>query len=179
MIGERIRAKRGQRKLSLRQLAEVTGFTPSFLSQVERNLAMPSIMSLRKLAEALEVPIFYFLIDDGDEQKVVRRAERKVLNFPESHLTFELLSPGLNHKMEVITARLEPAAATCTRKLSHPGEECTLVVEGTMQIEVDDDVYVLEEGDSIYYFCSLPHRIVNISPDKDLVFVSAITPPNF
>lgn len=179
MIGERIRSKRTQRKLSLRQLAETTGFTPSFLSQIERNLAMPSIMSLRKLAEALEVPIFYFLIDDGDKELVVRKAERKVLNFPESHLTFELLTPGLNHKMEVITARLEPGAATCTCKLSHPGEECTLVVEGTMRIEIDEDVYTLEEGDSIYYFCSLPHRIVNVSQDRDLVFVSAITPPNF
>jgi len=179
VLGDRIRAKRIQRGLSLRQLAEATGFTPSFLSQVERSLAMPSIMSLRKLGEALEVPIFYFLLDDGEGQRVVRRSERKVLNFPESHLTFELLTPGLNHKMEMITARLEPGAATCDRKLSHPGEECVLVIEGTMQIEVDDDVYVLEEGDSIYYFSSLPHRIVNISPDKDLVFVSAITPPNF
>ncbi len=179
MLGNKIRAKRLQRKFSLRQLAEATGFTASFLSQIERNLAMPSIMSLRKLAEALEVPIFYFLLDDGEGQLVVRKSERKILNFPESHLTFELLTPGLNHKIEMITARLEPGAATCDRKLSHPGEECTLVLEGTMQIEVDEDVYILEEGDSIYYLCSLPHRIVNISADKDLVFVSAITPPNF
>jgi len=143
-----------------------------------RGLRGPTL-SLRKLAEALEVPIFYFLIDDGEGQLVVRKAERKVLNFPESHLTSELLTPGLNHKMELITARLEPCAATCDRKLSRPGEECTLVIEGTMQIEVDEETYVLEEGDSIYYFCSLPHRIVNISPDRDPVFVSAITPPNF
>ncbi len=179
MLGERIRSKRVQRNLSLRQLAETTGFTPSFLSQVERDLAMPSIMSLRKLAEALEVPIFFFLLDDGEEHMVVRKGDRKILNFPESHLTFELLTPGLNHKIELITARLEPGAATCDRKLSHPGEECTLVVSGTMRIEVDNSVHVLEEGDSIYYFCSLPHRIGNISPDKDLVFVSAITPPSF
>jgi len=168
-----------QRGYSLRQLAEVTGFTPSFLSQVERNLAMPSIMSLRKVAEALEVPIFYFLLDDGEEQRVVRKSERKVLNFPESHLTFELLTPGLNHTIEMITARLEPGAATCDRKLSHHGEECVLVVQGTMQIEVDEDVYILSEGDSIYYSSSLPHRIVNIDGNTDLVFVSAISPPNF
>lgn len=179
MIGEKIRGKRTQRGYSLRQLADSTGFTPSFLSQVERGLAMPSIMSLRKLAEALEVPIFYFLIDDGEERRVVRKNDRKVLNFPESHLTFELLTPGLNHKIEMITARLEPGAATCDRKLSHPGEECVLVVEGTMQIEIDEDIYILEEGDSIYYFSSIPHRIVNISDERDLVFISSITPPNF
>lgn len=179
MLGDKIRTKRAERDLSLRQLADLTGLTPSFLSQVERNLAEPSITSLRKLSEALEVPIFFFLLEDSGEGRVVRKHERKVLNFPESHLTFELLTPGLNQKMEVLMARLAPGASTCERAAGHMGEECVFVLSGTMQIAVGEDSYTLEAGDSIYYYASLPHRITNTGDRVDLVFISAIAPPNF
>ena len=179
MLGEKLRVKRTQRNLSLRQLAEQTDLTPSFLSQVERNLASPSITSLRRISAALGVPIFYFLLEDEAGKQVVRRDERKTLNFPESLLTFELLSPGLSHKMEVIMARLQPGHATCDRQLSHAGEECVVVLEGAMDIQIADENHHLAAGDSIYYLSSLPHRIVSTDKEKDLVFLSAITPPNF
>ena len=164
--------------MSLRSLAGMVSLTPSFLSQVERGLAEPSITSLRKVAEALDVPIFYFLLDTQEFSPVVRRGDRRVLNFPQSHLTYELLSPDLNRNLEVFMARLEPGATTCEEPLSHRGEECTVVLEGEMEIRVGTEVYRLNEGDSIYYFGTIPHKITSVG-EKDLVFVSAITPPAF
>ncbi|MGI6553308.1 MAG: cupin domain-containing protein [Clostridia bacterium] len=178
MLGDKIRAKRVEKNLSLKDLAEKVSLTASFLSQVERNLAEPSITSLRKIAEALEVPIFYFLLDDEHSSPVVRKNERKILKFPESHVVFELLSPDLNRQMEVMLARLEVGAVSCNEPLSHPGEECIFVLEGKMDIEIGEERYVLEEGDSIYYFAAIPHRITNIGKGE-LVFLSAITPPRF
>ena len=90
MLGERIRAKRKERGKSLSQLSALTGLTASFLSQVERDVTEPSITSLRKIAKALDVPIFYFLLDTEEYSPVVRSENRKVLKFPQSHLTFEL-----------------------------------------------------------------------------------------
>lgn len=178
MLGERIRKKRQERGLSLSQLALRTDLTASFLSQVERDLAEPSITSLRKIADALNVPIFYFLMDPRDHSPVVRRSERKVLNFPRSHLTFELLSPDLNRQMEVIMARLDPGTSTSEMPLPHPGEECVVVLEGKMVITIGEEEYELEQGDSIYYFSGIPHKITSVG-QKALVFVSAITPPAF
>lgn len=178
MIGQKIRKKRVEKGMSLRQLAEKTDLTPSFLSQVERDLAEPSITSLRKISEALDVPIFYFLLNSEEHNPVVRASERKILNFPRSHLTFELLSPDLNRKMEVITAKLSPGACTCEEPLGHQGEECTVVIEGKMLIIIGEEEYVLEPGDSVYYYASIPHKIVSIG-DKPLVFISSITPPAF
>ncbi len=164
--------------MSLREVAGKTGVSPSFLSLVERNMVEPSITTLRKIAAALETPIFYFLIDDQADNPVVRKAERKTLNFPESHLTFELLCPNLSGKIEMIMATLEPGASTVDEPRSHPGEECTVVLQGVMEIEVGGQRYNLGEGDSIYYICALPHKITNVG-DRDLVFISAITPPEF
>ena len=63
MLGERIRAIRKERGKSLSQLSALTGLTASFLSQGERDVSDPAITSLRKIAKALDVPIFYFLLD--------------------------------------------------------------------------------------------------------------------
>lgn len=178
MLGEKIRKKRIEKNMSLKELAEKIDLTASFLSQVERELAEPSITSLRKIAEALDVPIFYFLLDDEQHSPVVRKNQRKVLRFPQSHLTYELLSPDLNRQMEVLIGRLDPGAASGEADSTHPGEECILVLEGKMDIKIGEETYTLEEGDSIYYFASIPHFLYN-SGDKPLVFLSVITPPRF
>lgn len=178
MLGEKIRTKRMEKQLTLKELAEKTGVTQGFLSQVERDIADPSITSLRRIAHALNVPIFYFLIDDEKTNPVVRKNQRKVLRFPDSHLTFELLSPDLNRSIEMMKARLEPGAVTCDDPLTHPGEENIFIIQGQMKILIGEDVYILGEGDSIYYFSSIPHKIWSIGPE-DLVFISAITPPAF
>lgn len=177
-MGSRIRKKRKERGWSLKYLAKAIGKTPSFLSQVERNLAEPSITSLRDIASALEVPIFYFLLDAQSPSPVVRKDQRKIISFPGYQLTFELLSPSLNREMEIIEGRLEPGGMTCEEPLSHPGEEATLVLAGQMEIQVGSQHYVLNEGDCIYYYASVPHKITNIGKEE-LIFVSAITPPSF
>ncbi|HHU32397.1 MAG TPA: cupin domain-containing protein [Clostridia bacterium] len=178
MLGEKIRKKRIEKNLSLKDLAERIGLTASFLSQVERELAEPSITSLRKIAEALDVPIFYFLLDNDNHSPVVRKNNRKVLHFPSTKLTYELLSPDLNRQMEVLIARLEPGATGGEEDSTHPGEECILILEGKMKITIGEETYYLEEGDSIYYFASIPHSLKNHG-DGSLVFLSVITPPRF
>lgn len=178
MLGEKIRRKRMEKKITLRELADRVGLTQGFLSQVERGMTDPSITSLRRLAGALDVPIFYFLMDEEKSSPVVRRDSRQVLKFPASDLTFELLCPDLNRSIEMMMARLKPGAVTCEEPLAHPGEENIVVLQGNMKIQVGEEVYYLEEGDSIYYFSSIPHKIWSIG-GEDLVFISAITPPAF
>ena len=177
-LGNKIRKLRISKGLNLTAFAKKIGKTPSYLSQVERGMASPSITTLREISKALNVPIFYFLIDDKEQSAIVRKNERRVLQFPKSHLTYELLSPDVSHQIEMIRTRIEVGASTCSKPLSHEGEECTLVMEGKMEIQVGDEFFVLEEGDSIYYVASIPHKITSIG-DKDLIIISAITPTNF
>jgi len=178
MLGASIRAKRLAKEMSLRDVAEKTGLTASFLSQVERDLAEPSITSLRKIAEALGVPIFYFLLDTADQSPVVRSDSRKGLRLPESKLTYELLSPDLNRKIEMVMGRLAEGGATCDVPLTHPGEQCILVLEGQARVDVGTNGYYLNAGDSAYSLGSTPHRVLNVG-SGELVFVMAITPPVF
>lgn len=178
ILGETIRQKRKQHGLTLTQVAARVGLTTSFLSQLERGIVQPSITTLRKLSKALEVPIFFFLLDSKEHSPLVKRSERKKLIFPGSNLSFELLSPDLSRSIEMMLGTMEPGAVTCEEPLTHPGEECILVLKGRMRIDIGLQTFELEEGDSIYYYSDIPHKILSTG-DEDLVFVSAITPPAF
>lgn len=178
MLGNKIREKRKDVGITLRELATRTDLTPSFLSQIERDLAVPSITSLRKIAGVLGVPIFHFLMDSDGASPVVRRDARKKLVLPDSHLVYELLSPDLKRKMEVWMARLEPGASGSDSPMSHPADECILVIQGKLGIKLGDDDYVLEPGDSIYFDGAVPHLLTSVG-DEDLVFVSSVSPPVF
>ncbi|WP_105617447.1 cupin domain-containing protein [Vallitalea okinawensis] len=178
MLGEKIRQKRNEINMSMKELALKTGLTPGFISQVERELAEPSITSLRKIADALEVAVFYFFVDEVNDNRVVKKGERQSLKFPGSHLSYQLLSPDLNRQMEMFLASLEPGAITCEEPLSHKGEEVIHVLKGTMWIKIGKDEYTLQEGDTIYYFASIPHKIINTG-NEQLEFISTITPPQF
>lgn len=176
--GQKIREIRRQKRMSLKELAYRIDKTPSFLSQIERGLADPSITSLRKIADALAVPIFYFLMEEEGVSPLVRKAERKKIKFPGYKVTFELLTPDTNRQMEMIQFRLDQGASTSDEPLGHQGEECTLVLKGKMSLLIGEVEYHLLAGDSIYYYASVPHKITNVG-EEELIFISAITPPSF
>ncbi len=178
MIGERIHSRRQELNLSLRALAKQVDLTASFLSQLERGQADPSIKSLRKIADALGVPLFYFLADDTDANPVVRRDARKRLQLPGSQVICELLTPSVQRKMEVFIVTVAPVRGNIAQPLPQPTEECILVLEGRLCVQLADQEYELETGDSIY-FDGGSLRAISARGDQDARFISALTPAVF
>jgi transcriptional regulator with XRE-family HTH domain len=178
MIGDRIRSRRTELGMSLRDLAEKVELTASFLSQIERDLADPSIKSLRKIADALSVPMLYFLAEYESPSPVVRSHERKTLTIPRTRTTYELLTPDLNRKMELFVTRLDPRKGNIAQTLTHPTEECVWVLEGRLCIQLDETTYELDAGDSIY-FEGQRLRLMAAIGNSEAVFMSALTPAVF
>jgi transcriptional regulator with XRE-family HTH domain len=175
-LGRRIRVLRAERGLTLTGLAARVGITRSFLSSVERGVAYPSLMVLRSIAAALEVPVFLLFTAPEANGMVVRRDARKVIRPPGAPVSYELVSPDLRRKIEMIIVRLKPGLDSAA--MAHEGEECALVLRGRVVITVGDVDYELNEGDSIYYDSGLPHK-ARAAGDQPAEIVSAITPPNF
>lgn len=172
------RARKGQR-LSLVDLAEKTGLSISFISQIERGLTNPSLNSLRKVALALSIPLSSFF-EEGSSTNgpVVRKNQRRILIGTDSRVTYQLLSPDPNRRIEFLLTRLEVGGTTAETPMTHNGEEAALVLQGECRIELGSEVFDLKEGDSIHVAENLPHRITNIG-DVPLTIVSAISPPGF
>ncbi len=178
-LGARIRAGRTAIGMSLSEVAEQVGVTRSFLSQVERGVVNPSVTTLRRVASVLRIPLFVLLLEEETAiNALVKKDQRGTIVWPDASLTYQLLSPDLNRKIEMVYSIIEPGRSSCDEPLSHPGEECVYMIKGKSKIEVGSEVFVVEEGDALYFDCSLPHRVTNTG-DITAEMVSAITPPSF
>jgi len=176
-IGSKIRQVRESKGISIKEVSQKTNLSSSFISQAERDLVSPSIASLREIAKALNVPIFYFF-DDDINGHVVRKNNRRKFSMPDSKITYELLSPDLNREMEIVLITLAKGQYTFEHPFSHEGEESACCIKGRVEVTLGLEKYTLEEGDAIYFKCDIPHRFHNVGEDEAKVLCS-ITPPSF
>jgi len=177
-LGAKIRALRQNQKISIEQLSEMTGLSKGLISQIERDITGPSVASLWKISKALNVTMNYFFDEYEDFNQVVRKDERKKLLMPKANRVYELLSPDLKKKIEMLWIEIEPNDSTSDELISHEGEECGVVIKGTLRVLSGDNVYDLNEGDSIYLDSTVPHRYVNVGNETS-ISVWAMTPPSF
>lgn len=179
MLGERIRFYRKSKKMSGQELARLAGVSRSLISQVEKDIANPSIETLRRIAIALEIPIALLFEETTPPNGIlIHKNSRKILKVPKSNLAYQLLTPDLNRKIEFLWIEIEPGKQIEPIAFSHDGEECAVIIEGQLNLWINDTEYVMNEGDSISFDSTLPHSIANRSSRKT-VLVSAITPPSF
>ncbi|WP_020495380.1 helix-turn-helix domain-containing protein [Sciscionella marina] len=173
----RIRTVRTKAGYSVRGLAGAAGISPGLLSQVERGLTEPSLDTLRRIAKALEVPLFSLFEEQENSVAVVRAPRRALVQSPHSGIRYTRISPGFG-KLEVLEGTLEPGGCSSTRPWSHPSEECVLLVEGRIVVEVDGRRHELAEGDSASFDSRLPHRYLN-ETGEPARFVLSVTPPSY
>lgn len=179
--GDRIRTVRKDRGMTLKQLAEKSGVSASQISQIERGQVMPTLSVFWKVCRALEVPLNYFFGDDGPEEAglVVRKDQRKRLQLPGSQLHYQLLTPDLRGNIEFLLVEIEPGQTLDpAQKITHLGEECGYVQQGELTVLLGEREYTLQEGDSIHFRSSVPHRYANRSEEKS-ISIWAMTPPSF
>lgn len=181
-IGAKIREIRKSKQLSIAELAEKTGLSTGIISQIERDLVTPSVVTFWKISKALEVSFGYFFDEVEEEQAVlspvVKRDQRKTIKTSNRKALYELLSQDLNRKIEFLYITIKPGEQSEGGLVMHEGEECGVVIKGRLLIKMENEEYILEEGDSIYYDSTIPHRYVNIG-DEDCESVWAMTPPSF
>jgi len=179
MLGDTIRKVRKKNNLKLKEIADETGLSISYLSQVELNKIEPSLTALRKISIALDRPVFSFLLEERDfRDNVVRKNQRKTFKASESSISLQLLTPDVSGQLEMIYWEVEAGDYSSPELLSHIGEECTFVISGKGKFEFENSCILLEAGDSIYIPKKVAHRTFNPGPELYLA-VTAITPPSF
>ena len=178
-VGERLRAIRQLRRCTLRTVAERSGLSESFLSQVERGRSSASIASLRSIAQALGVSVADLFEPSGTPRaRVLRRDERPALAFGILGRKL-LLTPHPLHHLEVFVGELDPGGSTGPEPYAHgDSEELFVVLSGVVQLELGGELHELESGDSIDYRSSTPHRISNVGDDlAEVMWI--ISPPSY
>lgn len=177
-IGARIRQRRKEMGYTLRELADMMDVSPSFLSQVERNQINASINSLRRIAEALGVSMLYFVKEQPKPDPVLQDGSRFVLQFSDTSMTYELLTPRSSRAMEVFIGRLGPNTLYDSRNLTESTEECIYLLSGQMVISLESGEYTLQPGDSIY-FEGFNLLQINNPGEQEAMWISVVAPPVF
>lgn len=160
------------------QLARAAAISPAQVSQIERGHTDPSLESLRRIAKAIDIALFD-LFDDRlpETARVVRRDQRMVVGASQQGIVYERVSPA-NARVEMLEGVLEAGTASSDELWAHPpSEECVLVLEGALVVEIEDDRIELSVGDSAYFESARPHRYVNTSSERAR-FVLAVDPPS-
>lgn len=176
-VGERLRAARESRGVSIRRLAELSGRSASSISQIERGLVEPRIGTLVSLTVPLGITVAQFMSDEDMIHRPLRRADRIELRFGSKRREY-LLTRRPFSNLEVYLVVLEPGGTSDSAPVTHgKSDEFCLVLTGSdLRFESGDERHVLHAGDSVEFRSSTPHWVVNEgSAVAELVW--AISPP--
>ena len=179
-FGEKLRAVRERRGLTMKEVAEKAGLSESLISQIERNRVSPAIDTLFSLVEILDLDLEYLFADFRKERSVqiVRSGERRTLTKP-GYSYEQLVGAGIKdelHGIEAFRLTIQPGSEKGSHEYGHPGRELGIITQGSGEFIIGTISHVLETGDSISFEADVPHILRN-SSDSELQAYWIVTPP--
>ena len=166
-LGQRIKKRRTELGLSLRDLARLADLSPAFLSALERGAGNPTLGSVRKVVNALQLPMYRLVDETLESSPVVRYGQRVKLELPSQHFRIEILTPQLNRSM-VLFEQIASAETgnLVAQPLADPSEQCIVMLAGKLEVCISGTRYELDVGDSIYFEHSTLESIRAIGTDE-------------
>jgi transcriptional regulator with XRE-family HTH domain len=158
-VGIRLRQLREGRKVSMRTLAQMSGLSANALSMIERGKTSPSVSTLYRLADALDLPVTDFFSAESSRKKVVflKSEERPRLPFMRG-LWEGLGGEQFSGRMMPFMLTLESGASSGPSSVVHTGHEFVYCLRGQVEYQIENQVYALEAGDSLLFSAQLKHR---------------------
>ena len=166
-IGKRIKMLREQKGLSIEELSNLTGFDVEFLANIETNKVQPQLGTVIKLSKALDSAFSRLISGTGDKiYSITRKNEQKTVSRSTAQkgkkqvYIYKSLAPEVKGRhMEALIVQLEENP---DKEVSvHDGEEFIYVLDGTIVLNIGEDTYDLEPGDSAYYLSTTPHLVAS------------------
>ena len=189
MYGSRIREMRKRRGLTLKEVAEATGYTIGHISQIERDLKS-SLVALRKIAACLNCSEVWLIMDDSElsaksseegkkskESYLVRKENRIPMKIPEIDVSYSIFTPSKlpnaqEAQMTGLIVRLKPNTWVTEKMISHGNyDESLLLLKGELELRIDNSTYMIYEGDSFYIPKNCLHNYLNTSNEEATIIV--------
>lgn len=190
MYGSRIREMRKRRGLTLKEVAEATGYTIGHISQIERDLKSPSLVALRKIAACLNCSEVWLIMDDSElsaksseegkkskESYLMRKENRIPMKIPEIDVSYSIFTPSKlpnaqEAQMTGLIVRLKPNTWVTEKMILHGNyDESLLLLKGELELRIDNSTYMIYEGDSFYIPKNCLHNYLNTSNEEATIIV--------
>jgi transcriptional regulator with XRE-family HTH domain len=182
-IGARLKHARLLNQLRLKDVAEKAGCSESMLSKIENERAVPSLTTLHRLCKSLNLSVSsLFNSETVEPWTIMRPDQRRTIGHAKAAgsegVLAEVLIPSAEGRLlEGFLVVIEPGGHT-NGTLQHNGEEVGFVVEGQLELTINDGVHLLQSGDSFYFPSDLPHAYRNVGKTR-MCAVWINTPPTF
>lgn len=180
-VGELIKEARTKNNMTLKDVAQETGLSIGYLSQLERGLTSIAHDTLKKVAKALDVEMTYFMEQPKIKEKVVLRSyEREILRI-EGNSIIEYAMTNMADRGEMLPKLVEILPQKDIEEsltYPHEGEEFVYVLEGILTLQVEHELSDLYPGDSAHYKSTRPHNWSN-QTNKVVKFITINTPNLF
>jgi len=176
-IGRRIKILRKEKGLSLEDLSAKTGFSADLLKKIETREIYPQLGTVIKLSKSLDAAFGQLISGAGDKPYTITRLKdqkhvsRSTSQKSGKHIySYKGLAPEVKGRsMEPLIVQLQE---TPEKEIStHDGEEFVYVLNGTVLLELGEDKFELEPGDSAYYLSNTPHWIASKSGNSTILAV--------
>lgn len=181
-IGPKLRGARKRSGFVIDDLAHKTGISRAFISQIENGKASPSLETIERMAEALNIPVASLFIDEQFRALKTRPDDRIILQLaaeaPDVRRKNIHLLTAPNRRLELVLMELPPDSHSGPSDEGHEGEEACYVLEGQLCVEVGEQNFDLKVGDSLHWDATLRHRLTNVG-EEAVKLVFARTPPGF
>jgi transcriptional regulator with XRE-family HTH domain len=167
-VGREARRWRRDRGMTLAQVGERSGLNIGYLSQIENDKAVPSLEAMAAIADALDVPPAWLLLDSSAPPRVVRFAERPRLEGPMAGFATEV-DAGTSRELCILEAVVPPGSSTGVH--AHQGDEHHLVLAGRWRMTQGDNVEELGPGDYLAWDPTIPHDVECLGPGEGRILV--------
>ena len=166
-IGKRIRTLREEKGISLDELSNMTGFDVELLTNIENNIVQPQLGTVIRLSKALDSAFGRLISGTGDKiYSITRKNEQKTVSRSTSQkgkkqvYVYKSLAPEVRGRhMEALIVQLEENPE---KEVSvHDGEEFIYVLDGIVVLDIWEETFDLEPGDSAYYLSTTPHLVAS------------------
>lgn len=176
-IGNKLRLLRKLKNISLKQLAEKTNMSYSYLSGLENGKHSITISNLQRLSAFFEVDIIYFFDQDSKTDAfLIRKDDRDIIS-TEDNISFQVLTSNTSENLQISIIK-QPPNTPDEKKLHHhkEGEEFIHIIKGKLFVIVGETEYVLSSGDSVYYKSNIDHLMFTKNQSAEFFLINS--PPN-
>lgn len=173
LIPKRLKKMRLERHMTQQKLADSIGVSKGYISRIENSDTSPPLGILISIAQAFEIDVnaffnteetkVYVTVTKKEHRPVIARDQMSSARYEHLALTFP------ERAFEAYIMKVPPGA-TSSQANQHKGQELLFVLKGAVEMNINNETYFLEQGDSIFFDSTYPHFGINASKDGAELF---------
>ncbi len=170
-IGERLKATRTNRNLSLDEVSRLTGVSKPMLGQIERGQSTPTVTTLWKIATGLKTPLSSFLEKQQPEYSVVHLDNEEIISEDCGRMrAYPLFPYDPIRNVEIFYIEFDKGCCHASDKHNDGVEEYILVQTGKIQLILNGQEIIVGEKQAIRFRADIPHAYNNPFDEQCTVY---------